>query len=343
MKTRPFGPILGVLLIGSCVQPRELPLSGLDASPKRVEEGGAGESGQGGSAPTGGQGGSSQDGSSRDAPSQDGSSRDVPAPMGAETGQPIDAGAGSCGLPCDPIGMPCRTGWWECGAGAPYCLDRSSAPDGKACGPNSACKSGVCQACTAGGACVPLDSCHEGILECMAGVPTCKDTGKFRAPGSSCGPNDVCSAGGYCVFCLAGQTCSVNDPCKVGKLDCTTGNPRCVTAGNARNGTDCGMAKVCNQGACVACEVGMSCPPADKCHIGTLSCSSGVPQCTDTGGAVDDGTPCDQNGICKSGSCTWCGSTGQVCCNGTGCTSGACSNGRCCPNGQTWTGGTCAL
>ena len=67
----------------------------------------------------------------------------------------------------------------------------------------------------------------------------------------------------------------------------------CADAGgNAPDGTGCGTNQVCNTGACVTCQAGMSCTPNNPCHTGALSCATGTPLCSDTGSNLPDGTGC---------------------------------------------------
>jgi hypothetical protein len=68
------------------------------------------------------------------------------------------------------------------------------------------------------------------------------------------------------------------------------------------------------------CAPGASCTPTNPCHAGTTaSCTGGVPVCQDTGMNARDGTPCGAGGVCISGMCQVCGSTGQYCCSGQTC------------------------
>jgi hypothetical protein len=68
------------------------------------------------------------------------------------------------------------------------------------------------------------------------------------------------------------------------------------------------------------CTPGAPCAPTNPCHAGTTaSCSGGVPVCQDTGMSASDGTSCGADGVCVSGICQVCGSTGQYCCSGQTC------------------------
>ncbi|MHB8419578.1 MAG: Kelch repeat-containing protein [Myxococcales bacterium] len=116
--------------------------------------------------------------------------------------------------------------------------------------------------------------------------------------------------------------------------------------------------------------VGGSCTPSNVCDLGTLSCSTGVAVCQDTGqpNAARNGTGCASGAVCNAGQCTACSqggfcwpanvcdlgstdcSTGVAVCQDTGqpdvsnngldCGSGkVCSNGACTACSQ---GGSCA-
>ena len=70
------------------------------------------------------------------------------------------------------------------------------------------------------------------------------------------------------------------------------------------NGTPCGTNEVCHKGACMACNAGVACTPADHCHLGETSCSTGVAVCSDTGVDATNGTVCGTNLVCSAGTCT---------------------------------------
>ncbi len=162
-------------------------------------------------------------------------------------------------------------------------------------------------ACQAGDSCLPANPCHEGTLDCAGGAAACTDSGRVKAAGSQCGVNKVCGSAGECVACVAGMACELpQEPCKTGKIECTTGAPACVTSGNAQNGKACGDGRVCRDGTCETCADGMPCTPDNKCHTGTLSCTSGRPTCMDSGTNTRNGTQCGNNQFCSNGSCVAC-------------------------------------
>ena len=173
------------------------------------------------------------------------------------------------------------------------------------CAAGLACVDSKCVACVTGEACTPEDSCHKGTLDCTAGVK-CVDTGTNVEAGKSCGTNKVCSAAGKCDACTVGESCKPTDLCKTGKIECSTGAPVCAPSGDAPNGGMCGEGQVCSAGACVACQNGMSCVPTNKCHTGTLSCSTGTPQCMDSGSNAPNGMTCGDAQVCRDGECVGC-------------------------------------
>jgi hypothetical protein len=140
----------------------------------------------------------------------------------------------------------------ECSSGKPECLETGNADNGSSCGPGMVCKDGACGTCADGDACVPMaNPCHEGTLSCAGGNVTCTDAMKNRPAGTGCGADKVCSATGECVACQADMPCEVaGQPCKLGKIECTTGAPVCAIAGDAEAGKACGMNQVCSQGSC---------------------------------------------------------------------------------------------
>jgi hypothetical protein len=259
------------------------------------------------------------------------------------------------GASCPLEGKPCRSGAVECGGGKPECLETGNAPDGMNCGAGMVCQQGGCTTCMAGAGCVPMNPCHEGTLDCAGAAPVCNDAARNRTAGETCGNDKVCSSTGECVACKAGMACDLADPCKVGKIDCTSGAPVCVETGPAAAGKSCGNNQVCSGGLCVSCTEGQACTPTNKCHTGTLSCSTGTPQCTDTTRNVANGTSCGTNQVCNNGTCAACTAnvscdTGNPCKLGTtSCESGTSQcretgnapNGRGCGSGQVCSAGSC--
>jgi hypothetical protein len=87
--------------------------------------------------------------------------------------------------------------------------------------------------------------------------------------------------------CATDVACAPIDDCKFGLLACTAGAPSCLQGNSVPNGTPCGTAGVCRDGACgAACNTipltGTS--PLDPVYFA----STELP--TRTGGAVADGT-----------------------------------------------------
>ena len=260
------------------------------------------------------------------------------------------------GIECPIPGNVCRVGAIECASGKPECLQVGNAPNGATCGEGQVCKDGTCSPCAAGDSCVPANPCHEGTLACAGAVASCTDTGMAKAPGSACGASKVCGATGECVACMAGMACDLPmEPCKTGKIDCSSGAPVCMAAGNTSNGTSCGAGKVCSEGMCAACSEGMSCTPTNRCHTGTLSCSTGSATCVDSNTNVANGASCGTNRYCSNGACNPC--TPNVSCDsGNPCKTGTTScdtgtsqcresgnapNGRGCGTGRVCNNGSC--
>ena len=190
------------------------------------------------------------------------------------------------------------------GPAKPECVE-GSAVSTELCSAGLACSAGKCVPCLAGESCMPEDPCHKGTRECGAAIK-CVDTGMPVEPGTSCGTDKVCTAAGKCEACTTGETCKPADLCKTGKLECKTGAPVCAPSADAPNGSPCGEGQVCSAGACVACRNGMSCVPSNKCHNGSLSCTTGTPQCMDVGTNLPNGTTCGDGQVCREGECTTC-------------------------------------
>jgi hypothetical protein len=248
-----------------------------------------------------------------------------------------DAGAseGSCAAKDTPCLGPsgCRTGLVVCAdRGSSWtCVESGNAPGGQPCQGDKVCdKTGACVACAAGEACTPTEPCKIGSLVCATGSPVCTPTTN-AADGSPCGASLICQAGA-CVACAPGGACTPADPCHKGTLTSCVGDaPVCVDIGLlADNGTTCGMNQVCASGACVACVANVACTPANECHFGAASCTTGTSVCVDQTTNRADGTPCGGP------------TSGKTCAGGTcGCPAGTheCS-GACVSNTSVATCGT---
>jgi len=114
--------------------------------------------------------------------------------------------------------------------------------------------------------------------------------------------------------CTPGASCQPINICRIGTTSCTTGTARCLDTGNAPNGTVCGTGADCLNGICNTheCDV-RACTPQTPCHVGTISCATGVVVCQDTGTALPDGTRCATDKACLSGSCVACASSDAGC------------------------------
>lgn len=171
---------------------------------------------------------------------------------------------------------------------------------GTCSGYNATSKPASCEACAGGGACTSPDGCKTGTTSCDGGTATCTALTP-RADGTTCGTNQVCSAG-TCVACTSGTACTSADGCKAGVTSCSTGTSVCSSLSPRPNGTSCGNNQVCSSGSCVACAAGVACASQDGCKTGTTSCSTGASVCGSFMN-VQDGTGC-AGGVCMAGACT---------------------------------------
>ncbi len=194
-------------------------------------------------------------------------------------------------------------------------------------------------ACRRWQTCVPENPCHTGwVTGCRAGVPICTDIGGWLSNGTSCGTAGVCYMG-ECTPCAAGEACQPTDPwnnpliCRAGAIQCSTGQPVCVDAGQAPDGAACWPGSnppyICDGGQCTWCSEGSSCSlPDAPCHVGAMSCSAGS-DCVDTGALQPDGTWCGFGQVCSSGACVACEAGASCVLEGMPCWAGAidCSTG----------------
>lgn len=200
--------------------------------------------------------------------------------------------------------------------------------------------------CDPGSSCVPKDPCHEGERVCDSELGSCRDTGEPRANGTSCGGDSTCRDG-TCVTCIAGDACELMDsPCRVGSIDCSSGEPVCAETDNQPNGTSCEADKVCQEGRCTTCVDGDACTPENPCHNGELSCAGAAPTCVDLATNVAPGSACGENKVCDaSGACDACEAGTACTMPDNPCRSGAfsCNTGQpvCVESGNTENGTSC--
>ena len=139
--------------------------------------------------------------------------------------------------------------------------------------------------CTAGGACLPANTCLIGIVTCNGGVGSCTPTGIAPGADPSCG---TCLP----VTCRAGIDCgSIPDGCG-GTLACGSTCTAPQTCGGGGTLNVCGG----GGGVCVplTCRAGIDCGSIPDGCGGTLACGN---SCVGTQTCGGGGTP----GICGGG------------------------------------------
>jgi hypothetical protein len=147
--------------------------------------------------------------------------------------------------------------------------------------------------------------------------------------------------------CIDGAPCALPAmPCMTGLTVCRSAEAACVPSDKKKaNGTACGTASVCLDGACVPCASGARCDvPGNSCRSGGVDCTAGKPQCIEIGD-VPNGSPCGgaTGNVCLNGSCQPC-AAGKPCVPANACHGGTleCAGGvpKCIDTNQPTTPGT---
>ncbi|MFO0759094.1 MAG: hypothetical protein U0359_21560 [Byssovorax sp.] len=180
------------------------------------------------------------------------------------------------------------------------------------------------------------------------------------AEGTACMGDNVCNAGGMCVYCTdnfgcpnQGDYCFNEAACgNCGNLaqdgdetDLNCGGAHCPTCADGKKckvAGDC-MSNNCNSGTCISCMDGVQngsesdldcggncskCADGKLCNIGgdctSGKCSGG--KCVSCSDGIKNGNETD---VDCGGSCNKCGQ-GKTCGDGNDCSNGKCADGYCC-------------
>ncbi len=251
----------------------------------------------------------------------------------------------------------CALGLTSCATGVETCVAGAAVQNGTECS-GGACQDGSCVPCNQGATCAsPTNECLAGTVDCQAGKAVCVNLSAVTEATPCAGGGSACF-GGVCTSCASGGACPLADKCLVGTVSCDQGVPQCTWTGNTKpDGASCDTGAVCTQGICQACAEGNPCvPPDDPCHVGAVSCATGLAVCKATATLATNGAPCD-GGVCKAGACVPC-VAGTACLlasspctvNAIGCGTGdpVCAptaenvlNGTACDDGKVCNAGTC--
>ena len=174
---------------------------------------------------------------------------------------------GSCvacmtGTVCDSTNLcQVQTTAVSCTNGTSQCFAGGAKPAGTSCGSGKVCNgnsTGGCVSCSSGTGCTS-NTCEAQTtaVSCSTGASQCFATGN-KAPGSSCGSNLYCNAGGVCN--CAGGSCTPSNACQTGSISCSSGSPVCAASGSQPSGTSCGASgsgQTCDGSGTCGCALGM--------------------------------------------------------------------------------------
>lgn len=230
-----------------------------------------------------------------------------PVPGGASSALSSCLGGTCVSDSCDPaVPSTCGTAF--------LCTSDDSCPDVSGCAVKQ-CIDGACVPTTrASDACSEDDWCNPDPAAGCEPLPTGMeptDAGgdadmEVDAGVADAGVDASVPCGALCVM--------DSELCTIAFWDCSGEVPVCAPASRWPAGHSCGTDKVCDDtGSCVECFEGATCRLG--CAMGTVLCSSGVPQCYwpfGTPTLAPAGTRCSDTDLCVDAGDHVCG-TGSVC------------------------------
>lgn len=207
---------------------------------------------------------------------------------------------------CADVILLCREdGSAFCDQSTQRCVSDALVAEGEACAPGvpGSCDArGNCLSCEdglRGRECDAGDICVQGTVSCDANNsnPVCATTG-FTPSGQSCDNGaGICDGQGSCANC--GATCTPENPCETGIVDCAGAEPACLATGIQPHATPCPSGFCDDSGICVSCEnEGLACSIPGECFDDTstaIVCVGDNAVCT---GRVLDGNACGNGGTC---------------------------------------------
>ena len=179
-------------------------------------------------------------------------------------------------------------------------------PKAPKCPPSYSCEQ-INNASVTIGVCCRTAGCTDGLTPDQIGdiVDAAVSSGNFDA-----GAHDGSA-------CPMAETCDTNPnaPCKEGRIACGADGRTCQDGANARDGTPCGLNKLCVNGACATCTAGSA------CATNSDQCTNGVTMC-DPAGCMN-GTPKSPGASCGAGQVCSAARTCIPCSDGASCTANA--------------------
>ena len=207
-------------------------------------------------------------------------------PPGTTCGQDRVCNAGTCtdctvGATCNVTGKPCRRGTTACNTGAPVCLEAGDQPNGSVCGTDLVCSGGRLRRVHRGTRVRPRQPVPRRRHRLLADDRLQRHR---QQPGERHQLRHRPRVQRRSVRARAPRARPASRPtCARPARRRARPARRCASSRATGRTAPAAAPTWCAWAAAAStCSAGAACVPANPCHNGTLSCSTGAPVCTDS-------------------------------------------------------------